>query len=259
MNIAMYTKTEEGFFEDFRSAVEKLGHRVSPINLANLAVDDRIGKYDLVILKSKQLFFIYAGYLAESMGITVIPRPDITHKVSNRIQFPFIARTAGIRTPNFYMGFPETILNTLSETDFPLMLKRIVGSGGRGVELVRSLDEIANTNRRFLYLEQFISGHHLLCYFIENDIMVFEKEPFKNERFPVKFGSPDRDITDAVRLWRDTTGLHFGHLDLVREDGTGELVLVDPGVFPQFAHWPGAPERIAQICLEYHGSFTKRT
>jgi hypothetical protein len=209
-------------------------------------------------LKSKKLFLVYAGYLAESIGIAVIPRPDITHKVSNRIQFPFIAREAGIRTPNFYMGFPETIRKTLSKTGFPLMLKRIVGTGSRGVELVKSIDEIANSRRRFLYLEQYIFGQHLLCYFIEDDIMVFEKAPFENEHFQVKFCAVDRDIADLVRRWQYATGLQFGHLDLIREKGTGELVLVDPGVFPQFTHWPGAPERIANICLRYQGLFNKQ-
>ncbi len=255
MNIAVYTKKEKGFFEHFRADLEKKDHHVIPINLLSLTVDDKIRKYDLVILKSKKLFFIYAGYLAQSMGIPVIPEPDITHKVSNRIQFPFIARIAGIRTPNFYMGFPETIRKTLSETDFPLMLKGIVGTGSRDIKFLRSIDEIAGMNKRFYYLEQYISGLHLICYFIENDIMVFEKEPFKNEHFPVRFNSPEKDISDAVKRWRDATGLQFGHLDLVRENSTGELVLVDPGAFPQFTHWPGAPERIADICMEYHSSF----
>ena len=259
MNIAMYTKKQKGFFEDFRPAVEKLSHRVFPINLANLAVDDSIGKYDMVILKSKQLFFIYAAHLAESMGIPVIPGPDITHKVSNRIQFPFIAQSAGIRTPNFYMGFPETIRKTLSEADFPFVLKGIVGSGSSGIKLIRSMDDIGDTNKRFLFLEEYISGRHLLCYFIDDDIMVFEKEPLKNEHHPVISRSTEIDITDAVRRWQNATGLRFGHLDLVREDGTGEPVLVDPGAFPQFTHWPGAPERIAHICLEYHNTLKKRT
>jgi len=259
MKIAVYTKKEIGFFENFRADLENRGHDVFPINLTNLSVDESIGEFDLVILKSKKLFFIYAGYLAESMCIPVIPSPDITRQVSNRIQFPFIARRGGIRTPNFYLGFPETIRKTLSEADFPMMLKGIVGTGSRGIELIKSIDEIAELNKRFLYLEQYISGRHLLCYFIEDDIMVFEKEPFKNEHYPVRSGSLDGDIADAVRRWRDTTGLQFGHLDLVREDGTGELILVDPGAFPQFTHWPGAQERISHICLEYYNSFINRT
>lgn len=253
MKIAVMTKKRWGFFEKFESILKGEGHTVEAIDLSNLVVDDRFLEYDLVVLKSKQLFFLYAGFYAKSHGIPVIPDPEICRKISNRIEFPFIARKARISTPDFYMGFPETLKRQLSEDYFPLVLKGIVGTGSKGVKMVGSMDELSFTGNRFLYLEEYIQGQHLLVFFIDEEITVFEKEPFVNEHHPVKVLPLDRDIKDTVGRWRNETGLRFGHLDLIRESGTGKMVLVDPGAFPQFLHWKGAPEMIARICLEDMG------
>ncbi len=251
MKIAVMTKKRWGFFEKFERILKGKGHTVQALDLSNLVIDQRFLEYDLVVLKSKQLFFLYAGFYAKSHGIPVIPDPEMCQKISNRLEFPFVARKAGISTPNFYVGFPDTLEHQLSEDHFPLVLKRIVGTGSKGVEMVSSMDELTFNDNRFLYLEEYISGQHLLVFFIDEEIAVFEKEPFVNEHHPVKLLPLDSDIEDTVRRWRKETGLRFGHLDLIRECGTGGLVLVDPGAFPQFLHWKGAPEMVARICLEY--------
>jgi hypothetical protein len=128
--------------------------------------------------------------------------------------------------------------------------KPIVGSGSAGVQLVAGPSQLPATTDRHLYLEERIHGCHLLVYFIGRDIRVFEKQPFVSGREPVQAVSIASDVDALVARWSDATGLAFGHLDLVRDGRSGELVLVDAGPFPQFPHWPEAAERVSGMVLE---------
>jgi hypothetical protein len=129
--------------------------------------------------------------------------------------------------------------------------KRIVGSGSVGVEMVASKAQLPETTERHLYLEQFVRGQHLLVYFIENEVRVYEKQPFVSGREPVTPVAVDDDVVAAIHRWKEVTGLAFGHLDFVRDEHTRELMLVDAGPFPQFRHWPGASERVSAIVLTH--------
>jgi len=249
MRIAVLTKRHWGFCAVFRDLAERRGHEVASFDLTNLAIDDTLGDFDLVVLKSKQLYFLYAGFHAKALGVTVVPEPQICKQVSTRIEMPFLAARAGIATPRFYFASPKALREGLAARDFPLVRKRIVGSGSVGVELISSHAELPETTDQHLYLEEFVPGQHLLVYFIEDVARVFEKQPFVSGRMPVRrIGTPD-DVTSAVERWRRVTGLEFGHLDFVRDNRTNELVLVDSGPFPQFWHWPSAAERVSSIVL----------
>ena len=75
--------------------------------------------------------------------------------------------------------------------------------------------------------------------------------PFVSGREPVVPLAPDTGVAAVVDRWRRITGLAFGHLDLVRDERNGELVMVDAGPFPQFRHWPGAAERVSAMILAH--------
>jgi hypothetical protein len=251
MRIAVLTKRHWGFCAVFRNYAERRGHEVASFDLTNLAVDDTLGEFDLVVLKSKQLFFLYAGFHAKALGVAVVPEPQVCKQICTRIESPFLAARAGIATPRFYFASPKALREGLAARDFPLVRKRIVGSGSVGVELIRCHAQLPQTTDQHLYLEEFVPGQHLLVYFIEDVIRAFEKQPFVSGREPVRpIGLPD-DVASAVERWKRVTGLEFGHLDFVRDDRTNAPVLVDSGPFPQFWHWPEAAERVSSIVLRH--------
>ncbi|MHA1731771.1 MAG: ATP-grasp domain-containing protein [Promethearchaeota archaeon] len=250
MKIAVFSKKRAGFTDYLDRVAGERGHSVHVFDLDNLQVGENLLAYDLAVLKTKQLFFLYAGFYAQAHGVPVVPDPEVTRQVSNRLEFPFLARRAGIPTPKFLVGFPGVLEEQLRDDDFPLVLKRIVGGGSRNVTLVRSTCDIPPTRDRFLYLEEFLEGEHLLVYYVGGEVKCFEKKPFTNEHAPVKEVGVDDDVAGAVERWEGVTGTSFGHLDFVRLEATGELVLVDPGAFPQFTHWAEGRERVAELVLD---------
>ena len=249
MRIAVLTKRRTGLSAVLADRAARRGHEVALLDLANLVIDDSLGGYDLVVVKSKQLYFLYAGFHAQALGVDVVPDPKVCQQVCTRIERPFLAQRAGIVTPRFHFASPEAMRDRLTHDDFPLVRKRIVGSGSVGVELVASKALLPQTTDQHLYLEEFIRGPHLLAYFIGSDVRVYEKRPFVSGREPVKPLAVADDVAAAIDRWRRVTGLAFGHIDFVRDERTDEPVMVDAGPFPQFRHWPGAPERVSELIL----------
>lgn len=249
MRIAVLTKRRTGLCAVLEACASRDGHEVAMFDLGTLVVDDALGGFDLVVVKSKQLYFLYGGLHARAMGVAVFPDPEVSRQVSSRIERPFVAQRAGIATPRFYFATPDIVRKRLPDAAFPLVRKPIVGSGSVGVELVASKAQMPQTADRHLYLEELVRGRHLLVYFIEDDTRVYEKRPFVSGREPVTPMPVDRDVAEAVDRWRDATGLAFGHLDFVRDERTHALVLVDAGPFPQFRHWQGAAERVSAMIL----------
>ncbi|MFO1303952.1 MAG: hypothetical protein U1F54_09485 [Burkholderiales bacterium] len=258
MKIAILTKRRTGLVEVLAACALRDGHEVALIGLADLEVDDRLAGYDLVIQKSKQLFFLYAGLHAKALGVRVVPDPETSRQVTNRIERPFLARRAGIATPRLWFGTPEAVRARLATAEYPVVRKPIVGSGSHGVQLVEGPSELPAASNRHLYLEACVRGRHLLVYFLGDDLRAFEKRPFVSGREPVQAVEPAGDVAELVRRWRDATGLSFGHLDLVRDERTGGLVMVDAGPFPQFPHWPEAAERVGAMVLACLGDATRQ-
>ncbi|GAB4328096.1 MAG: hypothetical protein Kow0069_35210 [Promethearchaeota archaeon] len=252
MRVLVFSKRSGGLAGRLASELRARGCGVDVVGLRSLAVDDRLGAYDVVVLKSKHLFFIYGALLALDAGAAVVPDPELARVVHNRLEFPRLAAAAGIRTPRHVVGFPAALKRALGPDRFPMVVKGIVGGHARGVRVLRSpadLPDEPDAGERFVYLEEHVEGEHLLVYFVEEDVRAFLKPPFGSEHADAREVAVEPDVEAAVAAWKRATGLEFGHLDLVRERCTGELVLVDPGAFPQFVHWPGVERRLAYLIL----------
>ena len=144
------------------------GHNVTIYTKKELQLDESLLENDFYILKSKTLFFIYAGMYAEANNIPVIPNPEISRKHKNRLEAYFLIRNAGLLYPEYYYGTLEAIKNHIKKIQFPLIQKPIIGSGSRGVKKVNKIEDIELEGDDFIYLERFIEGVHYLAYFIGN-------------------------------------------------------------------------------------------
>ena len=262
MKILLLSCRERGSHKMLMAGLRAKGHTVTGTDLANLSIDDSILDNDSLILGDSHLFFTYAGKYARSFGVPVIPDPELVQKLSMRTEFFRIAGRVGIGTPNFYMGHTGTIMSGEGRMDFPLVHKNLAFP--HAARLVRSMDDLPVDEHRFLYLEEFIDGSHLLVYFIDKvgsvgssdpsenylvgeNIQVFEKEPFSHEKGPVDPVSADEEVCELVHRWRKATKMNFGALEIVRDRGTNELYLINAVPFPEFTHWPEGLERVVDF------------
>ena len=59
-----------------------------------------------------------------------------------------------------------------------------------------------------------------------------------------------KDIEDLIKKWRLFLGENslFGHLDIVRDESSKALYVVDPGSFPEFTNWKCNSTPVKEIC-----------
>lgn len=247
MRIGILSKRETGLTERLSDFFVRNGHIVSIFTETNLRVNSSLFNNDFFILKSKQLLYLYAGYFIQANNIPVIPDPIISYTHKHRIESYYFLKKCGLKTPHIFMGTSQSIRNQLKPSDYPLIIKPLMGSGSKGISVIKTSKELMNFNNKILYCEKYIKGTHYLAYFIDDQICVGEKQPFANEHGKTKIITPETDIKEALMLWRKKNNLLFGHLDMIREDKTNDLIVVDPGTFPEFSNWIGSNDIVQKI------------
>ena len=250
MNIGILSKRTTMLAGKIKRYYEDNGFNVKIYTLKNLIINESLLNNDFYILKSKNLFFLYAGFFLEANNVPVIPKPHISFMQKNRIQSHFFIKKADLLTPEIYLGTFQTLKNQINSNDFPLILKPIMGSGSRGVKVVKSLGDLNGNNDNILYLEKFIKGMHYNVYFIDNHICTLIKPPLSNEHVEMEKVETPSDIKALIKKWRISLSSKpfFGHLDIVREESSKALYIVDPGSFPEFSNWKCDIFPIDKIC-----------
>ncbi|NVM34643.1 MAG: ATP-grasp domain-containing protein [Candidatus Lokiarchaeota archaeon] len=250
MNIGILSKRNTMMAGRLRDCLENKGHTVSIYTLKNLIINNSLLNNDFYILKSKSLFFLYAGFFLEVNNIPVFPKPQISFMQKNRIQSHFLMKRIGLLTPKIYLGTVDTFRNQLDLKDFPFILKPIMGSGSKGVRIIRSYDDLKSKNNTILYLEKYVNGIHYTVYFIANEICTLIKPPLSNEHVDMEKIETPEDIRNLIQKWRNyfKGDVLFGHLDIVREKSNNKLYVVDPGSFPEFTNWKCRISPVESIC-----------
>ena len=248
MKIGILSKRKTMFTGKLKENLENRGFTVKIYTLENLIINENLLNNDFYILKSKNLFFLYAGYYLEANDIPVIPKPEVSFIQKNRIHSNFLMKKIGILTPEIYLGTLETFRNELSE--YPYILKPIMGSGSKGVKIIRSNEDFKMVNDKILYLEKYIKGVHYNVYFIDDSICTLIKPPLSDEHVEMKkIDTPD-DVEKLIKKWKSyfNGDVLFGHLDIVREEFSDKLYVVDPGSFPEFTNWKCIGSPVDKIC-----------
>ena len=251
MKIGILSKKTTGMTGLMKEFFENAGHIVTIYTLKNLCINEALFENDLFILKSKKIIYIYAGHYLEKNNIPVIPNPNIIYNHKNRIEAHYLIKKTGLILPEFYFGKVQTLLDQLKPSDFPLILKPIMGSGSRGVKKITSFGDLKPKNDQPLYLEKYIKGTHYLVYFIDDEMCILEKPPLSNEHVDMKeilINDDNDDIREVVIRWKNHYNLLFGHLDIVREHNTDKIYIVDPGSFPEFSNWRCDKNPAPKIC-----------
>jgi hypothetical protein len=247
LKVAILSKREEMFTGDLSHYLQSKGHIVKIYTSKNLIINQKLLKNDLFILKTKQLFFLYAGYFIESNNLPIYPSTETAFKNKNRIEAYYLIKQSGLLSPNIYLGKKDILKKNLSYNLGPFIQKPIMSSGSKGIKIIYKFDDIEAEEEEIVYIEKFISGTHYLAYFIKDKILVYEKEPLANEHAPVKETELTKDLQKIILKWKNDYGLNFGHLDLVKEENTNKIYIVDTGCFPEFSHWKNGTDAAKSI------------
>jgi glutathione synthase/RimK-type ligase-like ATP-grasp enzyme len=259
MKIGILSKRKTHLTGNMKGYYESKGHEVTIFTADNLCINESLLKNDFYILKSKQIFYLYAGYYLEAHNVPVIPETDISFKIKNRIESQLLLRKANILTPDFYIGTLETLKIQLKNKNFPLIAKPIMGSGSRGVKFIKAHQDLDLINTDdYIYVEKFIEGTHYIIYFIGDDICSCEKTPLVNEHTDAKHIEITKDMRQIVYKFKNSYNLLFGHLDIVKEKNTGKIFVVDPGSFPEFSNWKCKVDTVPLLCNLILEEFNKK-
>ena len=248
MKIGILSKRTGNFTGKIKNYFESNGHQISIFTSSNLCINDSLLENDFYILKSKHMLYLYAGYFLEANRIPVFPDTRLSHTHKDRIEAYFAIKRTGLLVPLVYMGTPNTLKSQLQSSYFPLISKPIFGSGSKGVRIYNTIKDFDTDSEELVYLEKYIEGNHYLAYFIENEFCICEKKPLSNEHTEMKLIETDDEIEEYLRKWKEKYNLLFGHLDIVRENKTNRLYVVDVGTFPEFSNWKHEIDPVSKIC-----------
>ena len=248
MNIGILSKRTDSLAGKMKAHLESVGFNVKIYTADNLCINESLFENEFYILKSKGLFYRCAGHYLEANNIPVVPNTDITYKHRNRIEAHLLIKQAGLLFPDYYFGSFDALKDKLTDDVFPLILKPLMGSESKGVRIINSFENLQSENKRLFYLEKYIQGIHYLVYFIDDEICALEKPPLSNEHVDMKEIPLSDDIVEAITKWKNCYNLLFGHLDIVREETTNKLYVVDPGPFPAFSNWNCGSDPVPKIC-----------
>jgi hypothetical protein len=246
MNIGILSKRTTTLAGRMKDYFEDLEHEVNIFTAENLCINEDLFSQDFFILKSKRIIYLYAGYYLEANNIPIIPNPHLTYQHKYRIDAHYLIKQAGLISPDFLIGTKEALKSQIK--DFPLVCKPLMDSGSRGVTFINNIDDLNLINDDIVYFEKLIKGTHYILYFIGDEISVSEKPPLSNEHVKMKEINPTEAMIEIIQKWKKRHGVLFGHLDVVKEESTNKIYVVDPGTFPEFTNWRYGDDPCPKIC-----------
>jgi ribosomal protein S6--L-glutamate ligase len=229
--------------QDWGVTVDTLYPEEQIIDLAQVRVE-----HDLYVLKSgTDLALSLAGAL-HANGATILNPYPISEILRDKIISTRVLQAAGIPTPDtFVTGQPKQLAPLLKRG--PLVVKPYRGSEGRGVQVVHSVNELADitTNEDLVFAQRFHEpdGRDRKIYVIGGQVFgVMRVWPART--YEQKIGEPFTITPEiheiALRCGR-AFGLEVYGLDIVESDG--RPYVVDVSSFPGFKGVPDAALRLA--------------
>ncbi|MBN1801294.1 MAG: hypothetical protein JW891_07295 [Candidatus Lokiarchaeota archaeon] len=247
--IGILSKRTTTFAGRMKDYFETKGHEVKIYTLNDLCINkDLLHEQDCFVLKSKKIIYLNAGFFIKANKIPIFPDPELTFKHKNRIQAHYLLKQAGLTSPDFFVGSKNALKNHISTMDLPLVSKSFMDSGSLDATFIKEGKDLNLLGEYVVYFERKIVGKHYIIYFIEDEISVSEKSPLSTEHAKMKEVIPTESMIKTVEKWRSTHDVPFGHLDVIEEDSTGNIVVVDPGNFPEFANWKKNNDPCPKVC-----------
>jgi ribosomal protein S6--L-glutamate ligase len=241
------------------NALKERGHEVSiidPQKTSYSLTDDRWMKgIDLLACRGRSYGLMCLMEWAEKRGITAINRKSAIASVYNKADMAVALATAGIRTPQTFLGNVECLANEIEIDSYPLILKPIFGDNSQGLLVVRAPEDLARVTWQdpVALAQSYIptDGYDLKLYGVGDKIWPVRKpSPFNK---PADDGSRSgevpltRELEELGRRCGEIFGLELYGVDCI-ETPDGPLV-IEINDYPNYTGVPRANETLADYII----------
>jgi ribosomal protein S6--L-glutamate ligase len=227
------------------------GNRVDVVNPEErlTGLEDLRVERDLYVLKSKtELALSLAGAL-DALGAAILNPFSVAMRCRDKVVATKILQEAGVPTPEaFVAARPADLGPALREGS--LMVKPHRGSGGRGVRVVRTKDELTSlpSSNGVIFAQRYHQpqGCDHKIYRIGNQVFGVERV-WPPRTYEEKLGrafDPSPEEREIALRCGEAFGIDLYGIDIVISDG--RPYVVDISSFPGFKGVPGAAGHIAQ-------------
>ena len=213
----------------------------------------RLLDYDLIVSRNRNALGLVLLRFAEEAGIAVINTHSAVQKVRNKAKMAVaLAQTDICAAPTFLASSAEALARHFTGA-FPIILKATYGDNSRGLQLVRSREELSEIEwpADVVLAQSYLAndGYDLKLYVCGEHVFAVRKpSPFNGD--PSAPSIPV-DVTPALVSLARTCGKLFGlelyGVDCV-ETAAGPVV-IEVNDFPNYTGVPGAAELIASQVL----------
>ncbi|HWP78778.1 MAG TPA: lysine biosynthesis protein LysX [Candidatus Nitrosotenuis sp.] len=163
-------RLEEKMLQDEAS---KLGHEVISLDakITQLSTESKRSDIDFgdVVIERCVSYFRGLHFTAclEFLGVPVINSYDVANKCGNKMITSLLLKKAGVPTPKTYFAFSsEEAMNLINKVGYPIVIKPVIGSWGRGILPLRDKD----TTEAIIEMREIEDGSHDRIYYLQEMI-----------------------------------------------------------------------------------------
>lgn len=197
--------------------------------------------YDIVLLRGRSDEIFNWALRQIARGSRVVPNPDMMKVIKDRWASRSVLVAAGLRLPEARFGTAGEFARGAISDFLPCVLKHRL-LHGREVAVLRNQRAIdiavtAMSKTTEFVAERYVFGEHFTTYFVEDRYFCFPKDPFTHSVSTEEpISCPVEEMIVPTRRYREAMGLYFGKLDLVVEEQSSTVYVVDAGVSANV--WP---------------------
>ncbi len=210
---------------------------------------------DVVICRGRSPAVLSLLRWAETRGIRTINRRESIASVLNKAEMSVALTAAGVPMPASFMGPLAKLAGTISESQYPVILKPVFGDNCRNLKVVNNAAELKTTPwpEPAALAQQFMrtNGYDLKLYGIGTEVQAVRKPSCMAERDgrpAVPYMVPvSREMRELALRCAELFKLELFGVDCI-ETSQG-LMVVEVNDFPNYTSVPGAAGRLADFVL----------
>lgn len=206
---------------------------------------------DAIISGCNDFAYISTAYACEKLGLKGHDSYEIARLIHHKDSFRDLTYKLNIRTPKHYKCFNKNELQIIiEEIGFPLLIKPIDLTGGKGVKVCHTKNEALNafddaiqkTRENHIIIEEYIVGsNHGASFILKQQKVfykVFDNEQYYKNKYMVSGASMPGTINDVqkkqlesdVEKIAEYLNLVDGlfHFQFIIENKTGHPIIIDP-------------------------------
>jgi len=210
--------------------------------------------YSAIVSRNRNALGLSMLCYAEMCGIPVINTHTAIQKVRNKAKMAIALEQACIPSVQTFLADDTSVLATLADTAFPLILKATYGDNSQGLRLVRSPTELAEIQwgNDLVLAQCFINtdGFDLKLYVIEDRVFAVRKpSPFNGDiEAQAQLIEPEQSMIDLALRCGALFDLDLYGVDTI--EGPNGLEVIEVNDFPNYTGIAGVAEQIADYVLK---------